>query len=118
MSHGRSGAGKKTRSRSPVALHGPTNILNYDDYVSKKYGIGEWLKVTDPSTGQPAEKSIFYPAADADPRGVGSTDPDNEHSIYQAKSVQALQSQGVQFLSCHTATEEQSRILVRRNKLS
>jgi hypothetical protein len=35
-----------------------------------------------------------------------------------AKGVQALQSSGVQFLSCHTATEEQARIFVCRNKLS
>ena len=32
-------------------------------------------------------------------------------------SMQALQWRGAQFLSCHTALEEQARILVRRNQL-
>jgi intracellular sulfur oxidation DsrE/DsrF family protein len=108
----------KDQFKIAVALHGPTNMLNYDDYVWKKYGIGEWLKVTNPATGQPAETNIFYPAADAAASGADSTNPDNEHSIYQAKSIQPLQARGVQFLSCHTATEEQARILVHRNKLS
>jgi intracellular sulfur oxidation DsrE/DsrF family protein len=31
--------------------------------------------------------------------------------------MQALQSRGTQFLSCHTALEEQARVLVSRNKL-
>jgi hypothetical protein len=31
--------------------------------------------------------------------------------------MQALQWRGVQFLGCHTALEEQARILVRRNQL-
>lgn len=35
-----------------AALHGPANMMNYDDYVWKKYKIGEWLKVTDPATGK------------------------------------------------------------------
>ncbi|HTF68421.1 MAG TPA: hypothetical protein VK638_37660 [Edaphobacter sp.] len=37
-----------------AALHGPANMLNYDDVIWSKYKIGAWLKVTDPSTGQPA----------------------------------------------------------------
>jgi RNA polymerase sigma-70 factor (ECF subfamily) len=36
---------------------------------------------------------------------IADRNPDNEPSIYQAKSVQAPQSRSVQFLSCHTATE-------------
>jgi hypothetical protein len=69
MSHGGIGAGKKTRSRSP-SLCTADEMPNYDDYAWKKCGIGEWLKVTDPSTGQPTEKNISYPAADADQSGV------------------------------------------------
>lgn len=108
----------KDQIKIAVALHGPANMLNYDDYVWKKYAIGEWLKVTDPATGQPAERNIFYPAANTSAKGSAASDPDDEHSHYQAKSIQELQSRGVQFMSCHTATEEQARILVRRNKLS
>src|SRR5260370_1191284 len=43
-----------------AALHGPANMLNYDDVIWSKYQIGAWLKVTDPSTGQPAVKNPYY----------------------------------------------------------
>jgi hypothetical protein len=33
------------------AMHGPANMLNFDDYIWEKYQIGEWLKVDDPLTG-------------------------------------------------------------------
>lgn len=108
----------KDQIKIAVAAHGPTNMLSYDDYVWKKYQIGEWLNVKDPATGQPAEKNIFYPATSLSSGPSASSDPDDEHSIYQATSMQNLQARGVQFLCCHTATEEQARILVRRNKLS
>ncbi|MFP5266958.1 MAG: hypothetical protein ACLGQU_06295 [Acidobacteriota bacterium] len=108
----------KEQIKIAVAMHGPTNMLNFDDYVWKKYPIGEWLNVKDPATSQPAERNIYYPAATLPAGQTPSTDPDNEHSIYQAKSMQTLQTRGVQFLSCHTATEEQARALVHTFKLS
>jgi hypothetical protein len=43
-----------------AALHGPANLLNYDDVIWSKYQIGAWLKVTDSSTGQPAVKNPYY----------------------------------------------------------
>jgi hypothetical protein len=43
-----------------AALHGPANMLNYDDAIWSKYQIGAWLKVTDTSTGQPAVKNPYY----------------------------------------------------------
>lgn len=36
-----------------VGMHGPANMLNYDDAIWSKYNIGEWLKVNDPKTGKP-----------------------------------------------------------------
>jgi hypothetical protein len=101
-----------------AALHGPANMLNFDDYVWDKYQIGDWLKVTDPATGKPATKNIFYNSKNPAASGAASKDPDNPDSIYQDTSVQALQSRGVQFLCCHTATEEQAHVLVARNHLS
>jgi intracellular sulfur oxidation DsrE/DsrF family protein len=98
-----------------AALHGPANLLNYDDYVWQKYRIGEWLKETDPQTGKPAVRNPYYASS------VGkntSRDPNDEHSIYQDISVQGLQGRGVKFLSCHTALEEQARALVRQWKLA
>jgi len=101
-----------------AALHGPANTVNYDDYVWSKYQIGEWLKVDDPKSGQPAERNIFYPSKAGADMHYASKDPDDENSVYQDTSVQALQSRRVKFLSCHTALEEQARDLVARLKLS
>ncbi len=96
-----------------AGLHGPANMVNYDDYIWEKYRVGEWLSVTDPTTGKPAVRNIFYPEKTA-----ASQDPNDEHSPDQDTSVQRLQARGVQFLSCHTALEEQARALVRRDKLT
>jgi hypothetical protein len=40
--------------KAAAALHGPTNMMNYDDYIWEKYQIGAWLKVTDPATEKPS----------------------------------------------------------------
>src|SRR5579864_1477551 len=42
-----------------VALHGPANMINYDDAIWAKYQVGEWLNVTDPATGKPAVRNIY-----------------------------------------------------------
>jgi intracellular sulfur oxidation DsrE/DsrF family protein len=101
-----------------AALHGPTNMLNYDDFIWNKYKIGAWLKVNDPSTGQPAVKNPFYASKAGPSLKFASSDPDSHASIYQSTSIQALQHRGVKFLSCHTATEEQARALIAHNHLS
>lgn len=101
-----------------AALHGPANMLNYDDYIWNKYLIGEWLSVTDPTTGRPATRNIFFNSTKTFGKDAASQDPSDPDSMYQDTSVQTLQSRGVQFLSCHTATEEQAKVLVKRNKLS
>jgi hypothetical protein len=101
-----------------AALHGPANMLNYDDYVWSKYQIGEWLKVTDPATNKPAVRNIFYNSKNGVQKESVSKDPNDHDSLFQDTSIEALQARGVQFMSCHTATEEQARVLVKRNKLS
>ena len=101
-----------------AALHGPANMLNYDDYVWSKYQIGEWLKVTDPATNKPAVRNIFYNSQNGVQKESASNDPDDHNSLFQDTSIEALQARGVQFMSCHTATEEQARVLVKRNNLS
>jgi hypothetical protein len=100
-----------------AALHGPANLLNYDDYIWEKYQIGEWLNVTDPANGKPAVKNLFYNSKIGLKRDTGAKDPDDLDSIYQDTSVQALQSRGAQFLSCHTALEEQVRALISHRNL-
>ena len=101
-----------------AALHGPANMLNYDDYVWSKYQIGEWLKVIDPTTNKPALRNIFYGSKNGVQKKSVSKDPNDQDSLFQDTSIEALQARGVQFMSCHTATEEQARVLVKRNKLS
>jgi intracellular sulfur oxidation DsrE/DsrF family protein len=100
-----------------AALHGAANMLNYDDYVWNKYQIGEWLNVTDPATGKPAVKNLFYKIKGGPKKEFASQDPDDPASIYQDTSIEALQARGVQFLSCHTALEEQVRVLIGREKM-
>jgi hypothetical protein len=93
-------------------------MLNYDDYVWDKYKIGEWLDVIDPETKKPAVRNIFYNSKNGVAKESASQDPNDRNSLFQDPSIEALQSRGVQFMSCHTATEEQARVLVERNKLS
>lgn len=100
------------------ALHGPANLLNYDDFIWNKYAIGTWLKVMDPATGQPAVRNPFYASKAGAGLKYSSEDPDSRESLYQDNSMQALQHRGVKFLSCHTATEEQARALIAHNNLS
>ncbi|MGH9600016.1 MAG: twin-arginine translocation signal domain-containing protein [Terracidiphilus sp.] len=104
--------------KTVAGLHGPANMINYDDFIWNKYGVGAWLDVTDPETGKPAVRNIFYKSKHTIDTAAFKQDPDDEHSIYQDTSVEALQARGVQFLSCHTALEEQSRKLVKRENLS
>ncbi len=101
-----------------AALHGPTNMLNYDDFIWNKYKIGAWLKVDDPGTGQPAVKNPYFANKAGADLQYASKDPDNRGSLYQDDSIQALQSRGVKFLSCHTATEEQVRALIKHSNLT
>ena len=100
------------------ALNGPANMLNYSDYVWQKYRIGQWAKVNDPKTGEPALRNIFYPSRAGAEMKYASTDPSSPDSSYQDATVQGLQARGVRFLSCHTSTEETARALVRQNNLS
>jgi hypothetical protein len=101
-----------------AALHGPANMLNYDDVMWSKYRIGAWLKVTDPSTGQPAVKNPYYASKAGAALRYSTEDPDSRDSLYQDTSIQALQHRRVQMLSCHTALEEQVRALIAHSNLT
>ena len=100
------------------ALHGPANLLNYDDSVWEKYGLGELFDVNDPATGKPAVRNPYYPSKEGKDLHYTSNDPDTEDSKYQDTSLQGLRARGVKFLSCHTALEGQARRVVRGRKLS
>lgn len=100
-----------------AAMHGPANALNFDDYIWQKYRIGEWLKVQDLRSGQPAVLNPFFASRAAPEMHYATQDPDDENSLFQDISIQALQLRGVQFLCCHTATEEQARGLIAHQNL-
>jgi hypothetical protein len=100
------------------ALHGPANLLNFDDYVWNKYRIGAWLQANDPDTGKPAIKNPFYRSRTSTSPDYNSTDPDNMNSRFQDASIDALHKRGVQLCCCHTALEEQVKVLVKHNGLS
>jgi intracellular sulfur oxidation DsrE/DsrF family protein len=101
-----------------AALHGPANMLNYDDFIWNKYQIGAWLKIIDPLTGQPAVENVFYPSKAGTPLRYSSENPDSAESLYQDTSIKTLQHRGVKLLACHTATEEQARALIAHNSLT
>lgn len=96
-----------------AAMHGPSNLLNFDDSMWAKYKIGELLKLDDPATGKPATRNIFYPKKNPN----GSTNPSDHASIYQDSSIEALQGRGLQLLSCHNSTEGQAMSLIKQNGL-
>ncbi len=95
-----------------AAMHGPSNMLNFDDSMWDKYRLGEWLKVDDPKTSKPAIRNIYFPRKPAT-----STDPEDRASIFQDTTIERLQGRGVKFLSCHTATEEQVHALIEQYAL-
>jgi hypothetical protein len=101
-------------------MHGPANLLNYDDYVWNKYQIGAWLEINDPRTHQPAVRNPYYSSKLTDKAAhvTEGTDPNAEASPLQDASMQGLERRGVRFLSCHTALEEQVRQLIKHYTLS
>ena len=97
------------------ALHGPANVLNFADSMWQKYHIGEIFQVTDPETKMPAIRNPFHRSRTG---ANASRDLNDENSSLQNTSLEGLHSRGVRFLCCHTATEEQARLLVQRLKLN
>lgn len=100
------------------ALNGPSNMMNYSDYVWQKYRVGEWVKENDPKTGEPAVRNPFYPSPAGPSLHYTSDDPNHPDSSYQDFSVQGLQARGVRFLSCHSSVEEAARALIKTNHLT
>jgi hypothetical protein len=101
-------------------MHGPANLLNYDDYVWEKYRIGAWLEINDPHTREPAVRNPYYFSKLTEDAAhiTAGTDPNAETSPLQDASIQGLKRRGVRFLSCHTALEEQVRQLIKHYTLS
>src|SRR4029079_1797504 len=60
--------------------------------------LGELMGVTDPLTGKPAIRNIWYPSAFPAPATVPT---DRGSSYYADGRIEGLQRRGVLFLSCH-----------------
>lgn len=95
-----------------VAMHGPSNMLNFDDSMWEKYRLGEWLQVSDPKTGKPAIRNPYF-----NKKTGLSAEPEDRASTFQDTAIEGLQERGVKFLSCHTATEEQVHALIEQYSL-
>jgi hypothetical protein len=96
-----------------AAMHGPANLLNFDDSMWAKYKFGEVFKIDDPATKKPATSNIYYPKK----YPTGSTDPSDRAGIYQDYGIAALLPRGLQLLCCHNATEAQAGRMVKQNSL-
>jgi hypothetical protein len=92
-----------------LANHGPSSAYNFTDAVWAKYRIGEFFALRD-AQGTPITRNVFL-ARRSSPDGP--RDPNDLTSPFQDSSIEALQSRGVVFLTCHTAVEEISRALVK-----
>src|SRR5260370_34704744 len=71
-----------------AALHGPANMLNYDDHIWSAYRVGEWLNVIDPASNKPAVRNPFYPSKAGKDLRYTSDDRNNYDSSYQDVSIQ------------------------------
>ena len=96
-----------------AALRGQANMMNFDDSMWEKYKLGEYLKIDDPKTSQPATRNIFFPR-----KGYTSTDVNDRQSTYQDTGLEALLARGLQLLSCHNATEMGANGIIRKLALT
>jgi hypothetical protein len=79
-----------------VATYASANLLTYADPVWERYRLGEKYGLTDPETGAPATRNLFWFSRfglDA-PR-----DPENPRGFYQDTGIEALQQRGTVFLT-------------------
>ena len=100
-----------------AALHGPANMLNYDDFIWNKFKVGGWLNVMDSSTGEPTLRNPFLAAKAVSPLHSDTEDPNSPTSVYQDTSILTLQHRGVKLLSCHNSAESQARALISHHNL-
>jgi hypothetical protein len=91
------------------ALRGSANLINFDDSMWEKYQIGEYTQTNDPKTSKPAVRNPFFTKKD----GL-SKDPQDPKSAFQDYTVQAMMERGMTFLSCHNATTNQARNIIKK----
>ncbi len=79
-----------------VALYASANLLTYNDAVWEKYKFGEKYEVTDPATGKPTVRNVFWPSR----FGLDAPkDPAAKDNTYLDTGIEALQQRGTLFLT-------------------
>lgn len=79
-----------------VQAYDSANIATYNDAIWEKYQLGAKHNVTDPSTGQPATRNVFYPRRTS---GGADLPPSNPQSLFNDAGMAALVERGVIFLT-------------------
>ena len=80
-----------------VQAYFTANGAMYDDHLWEKYRLGEAFSVTDPATGKPATRNIWYRSKVA-AQDVTPPPTDRGHPYYSDTSIEGLQRRGVLFL--------------------
>lgn len=101
-----------------AGLHGPANMLNYDDYIWSKYRVGEWLSTLSASTGEKSTKNPFFETHPATPEHHDADSSAPPIVADQQTGILALQNRGVRFLSCHNSAVNQAQALIVHLNLS
>jgi intracellular sulfur oxidation DsrE/DsrF family protein len=82
------------------ATYASANLLTYGDAVWEKYKMGEKYEITDPTTGAPAIRNVFWPSRFGPDAPKDITAKDN---YYQDTGIEVLQERGTIFLSCNNS---------------
>jgi hypothetical protein len=80
-----------------VQAYFTANGAMYDDHLWEKYRLGEAFNVTDPGTGKPATRNVWYGSKIA-AHEVTPPPNDRSHPYYSDTSIEGLQRRGVLFL--------------------
>ena len=92
-----------------AATYASANVLTYGDAVWEKYKLGEKYEITDPTTGAPAIRNLFWPSRFGPDAPKDITAKDN---YYQDTGIEVLQERGTIFLSCNNSLNGQAAAAV------
>jgi hypothetical protein len=77
-----------------VQAYATANAALYDDYIWAKYTWGEFLRINDPTTTQPATRNVFFPSKNPVP---AAPPVERDNPFFTDTSIEGLQRRGVLF---------------------
>jgi len=96
-----------------------TNLTRRSFVGQATVGLAAFGAMTPVANAQLVDKVADWKIADFDRLIKNSSRVKQVYDEIQiGASIRALQSRGIQLLCCHTATEEQSRVLIKQNNLA